>query len=845
MLSKTTEQRRSSGPDDSPVRVLLVEDAELDARLIEAALTRSGLRVRLARVENEEQLRRALREASWDIVLTDFRLPSFDGLRVLRVLREEGVETPAILVTGTVGDETAAQAMREGARDFVLKDNLVRLPEAVRRELGLAEERVRTRRLEEILSALRAVAYETGRLLDPNGPANYAIAKARELLNVDIASLYWWNEKRQLLELLAERAEGGVRVETIRVGEGASGVAFERRAPVFIHDYSVWTHKLLDVTGSALAVPALVGDRILGTLYVRSIALRRFTEADAEALQLLASQVAPAIEVGRLLVALRASEQRFTIAFRRNPVGIIATRARDNAILDVNDSLLELVGYRRDEFVGRPATEFGLFTAGQDQAIRPAVGESQVGTEVLIRGRSGEAHDALVYAEPIELDGEPALLSTVVDITARRSAERMLQHNSLHDELTGLPNRAHLYERLHSLIDTRGPSDRFAILFADLDGFGTLNEEFGHHGADLVLTQVARQLRTRLTPQHFLARTGGNEFAVVISGMAADDPEAVARELLRALESTWSVGSQQILIGASIGIALFPEHATTADELLRCAAIALQTAKPVGWSYARYEGTPRSGTRMSLGLLAEFRDAITRDELVLFYQPQFELPSRRLVSAEALLRWQHPRRGLLAPPSFLPLAERTGLMRPLLEWVLRSALAETRASGIQVAVNAAMRNILEPGLREMVAAALDRAGRAPADLTVELTESGVMSSPETAARVLDDLRGLGCRISIDDFGTGYSSMAYLQRLPAHELKIDRSFVAGIPQDARNTSIVQASIALAHGLGLVVVAEGVEDDASLAALVTMGCDRAQGYLLGKPAPAKLLAAPASR
>jgi EAL domain-containing protein (putative c-di-GMP-specific phosphodiesterase class I) len=191
------------------------------------------------------------------------------------------------------------------------------------------------------------------------------------------------------------------------------------------------------------------------------------------------------------------------------------------------------------------------------------------------------------------------------------------------------------------------------------------------------------------------------------------------------------------------------------------------------------------------------------------------------------------------------LAERTGLMRPLLVWILRSALAETRASGIHVAVNAAMRNILEPGLREMVAAALNSARRSPADLTLELTESGVMSSPETAARVLDALRGLGCRISIDDFGTGYSSMAYLQRLPAHELKIDRSFVAGIPQDARNTSIVQASIALAHGLGLVVVAEGVEDHASLEALVTMGCDRAQGYLLGKPAPAKVLAAAASR
>ncbi|MGH2492487.1 MAG: EAL domain-containing protein [Candidatus Limnocylindria bacterium] len=840
-----TEPETASPGDEAPVRVLIVEDVLDDAHLIARELTRSGLAVEFERVDNEKELRRALRERSWDLVLTDFRLPSLDGLQVLSVLRDAGVDTPAILVSGTVGDEIAAQAMREGARDFVLKGNLARLPQAARREIAQAKQRAQARRLEQILSALRDVAFETGKLLDPAGQANHAIARARELLDVDIASLYWWNDKRQLLELLAESAQGGILVETIVPGQGASGVAFERRAPVFIDDYSLWPQRLGDLRGSALAVPALVGDRILGTLYVRSLAPRKFTEADAQSLQLLASQVAPAIEVGRLLVELRASERRFTIAFRRNPVGIIATRARDNTIVDVNDSLLELVGYGRDEFVGRPASDFGLASPPAEDSSDSDVGSgrSRVGIEVEIRGRHGEPHDAIVYAEPIELDGEPAVLSTFVDITARRSAERMLQHNSLHDELTGLPNRLHLYERLHTMIDSaRQANSRFAVLVADLDGFAAVNEEFGHHGADLVLTQVARRLRARLSAEQFLARTGGNEFAQILPG--TDDPERAARDLLLALDTPLTVGNQQVLIGASIGIARFPEHATAADDLLRCAARALQTVKPMGWSYAHYQATPRTGGRTSLGLLAEFRDAITRDELVLFYQPQFELPSRRRVGAEALLRWQHPRRGLLAPPNFLPLAERTGLMRPLLEWVLRTALEETRGTGLHVAVNLAVRNILEPGLRELVATALDKTGRSPADLTLEITESGVMSNPEAAAGVLDDLRALGCRLSIDDFGTGYSSMAYLQRLPAHELKIDRSFVAGIPGEARNTSIVQASIALAHGLGLVVVAEGVEDEANLAALVTLRCDRVQGYLLGKPAPAKALATAAT-
>jgi EAL domain-containing protein (putative c-di-GMP-specific phosphodiesterase class I) len=242
---------------------------------------------------------------------------------------------------------------------------------------------------------------------------------------------------------------------------------------------------------------------------------------------------------------------------------------------------------------------------------------------------------------------------------------------------------------------------------------------------------------------------------------------------------------------------------------------------------------------MAFDLLGEFRRAIAQDELRLLYQPQFEVSTRRLVGAEALVRWQHPRLGLLSPSSFLPVAERTSLMRPLLEWVLRTALRETKASGVHVAVNLAMRNVLEPGLGALVRAALSDADRQPSDLTLEVTETGVMLNPGLAIRVLDELRTMGCRVSIDDFGTGYSSLTYLQRLPVHEVKIDRSFVIGIPQDKRNLSIVQASIALAHGLGLVVVAEGVELDGNLAALLGLGCDRAQGYLLGKPAPVETL------
>jgi diguanylate cyclase (GGDEF)-like protein/PAS domain S-box-containing protein len=523
-------------------------------------------------------------------------------------------------------------------------------------------------------------------------------------------------------------------------------------------------------------------------------------------------------------------------------VGIIATRLGDNVVLDVNDSMLQLLGYRREELLGMPADRLGLIGPAHQHELAAALeqGRASNGVEVQIRSRTGGLCEVVVYSEPLILDEEPAILASVVDITARRSAERMLRHRSLHDELTGLPNRAYLYEHLHGEISRVSETPReLTLMFADLDNFSAAIDSLGHHGADLLLTQVARRLRELVPSEQLLARSGGDEFAVVLAGDSSAAAVPLARDVLVALDSSFSVGHRASLIGASIGVASFPEHASTADDLMKSATVALQAAKRIGWTYAVYAGEPREAAPIAFDLLGELRRALDGGELLLLYQPQFELRTARLVGAEALIRWQHPHHGLLAPASFLPLAERTSLMRPVLEWVLRTALRETKPSGVRVAVNLAMRNLLEPGLGALVRAALSDADRPPTDLTLEITENGVMLKPELAVAVLDELRTLGCRLSVDDFGTGYSSLAYLQRLPVHEVKIDRSLVRGIPHDKRSLAIVQASIALAHGLGLLVVAEGVEDDASRAALSGMGCDRAQGYLLGKPGPARTL------
>ena len=822
------------------IRVLFVEDAEADVELVRSILKRAGLEVEVRAVATEDDLRQAVRER-WDIILSDFNLPALDAFGVLKVLHQESVDTPCILVSGTVGEEIATQTMRAGARDYVLKSNLARLPAVVRRETAEAQQRARRKHLEDTHRAVREVVFEAGRFLDPGVLARYVLDQARALLAVDVASLHWWNEKSATLELLAISGTGeaqanasGERLSPMSLGASASRLAFDSREPVIIPDYRVWPQRPTEALGSALAVPAMAGYRALGALYVHAVVPRPFGIDEAQALQLLASQIAPSIVVRQLLSALKASEQRFETAFRRNPVGIIVTRASDNVVLDVNESFLELVGYGRDELVGQSARALGLIGAEHEKELAAAfqVGRSDRGTEVAIRNRDGATREVVVYAETITLEDAPAVLSTVVDITARRSAERMLRHQSLHDELTGLPNRAYLYEHLQEQINAR-PDRAFTLLLIDLDNFTAANEALGNHGGDLLLTQVARRLRERLPGSDLLARSGGDEFAALLAGDEARDGNEVAHELLAALEAPFAIGDAEVLSGASIGLAAFPMDVAAPGDVLKNATLALQSAKLIGWTCVSYENVRQERQATSPSRLNDLRMAIERGELFLLYQPIFDIDSRAIVGVEALLRWQHPREGLLTPLSFLPAADRTNLMRPILAWVLRTALSETKAAQLRVAVNLSVRNLLDTGLPELVAAMLRETDRRAVDLTCEVTEGGAMSNPETAVRILGQLRAMGCGLSIDDFGTGYSSMAYLQRLPVHELKIDRSFVHGIPVDRRNTSIVQASIALAHGLDLVVVGEGVEDEANFEALKTLGCDRAQGYLLARP------------
>jgi diguanylate cyclase (GGDEF)-like protein len=422
-----------------------------------------------------------------------------------------------------------------------------------------------------------------------------------------------------------------------------------------------------------------------------------------------------------------------------------------------------------------------------------------------------------------------------------------LEHQAMHDMLTDLPNRTLLHYRLDHAIATRAPDASVALLLIDLDRFKEINDTFGHQYGDLLLQLIEPRLRSVLRPDDTVARLGGDEFAVLLTGADAMRAERVARRLLDALDAPFDLAGNTLDVGGSIGIAVSPEHATDPDALLRRADIAMYAAKRSSRGLTVYAVEHDQHSPDRLALVGELRRAIDNDELTLYYQPKVDLESGECIGVEALVRWRHPRRGLVAPDQFIPLAEQTGLIRPLSRWVLTAALRQARAwqeeDGLEVpiAINLSMRDLHDPDLPDTVAEMLSTWQIPTARIMVEITENGLMADPARALATVTGLRAMGIRIAIDDFGTGYSSLAYLKRLPVDELKIDRSFVRELAADLDDLAIVRSTISLGHDLGLKIVAEGVEDLATLDLLRTLGCDVGQGYHISRPVTADAIVA----
>ena len=424
-------------------------------------------------------------------------------------------------------------------------------------------------------------------------------------------------------------------------------------------------------------------------------------------------------------------------------------------------------------------------------------------------------------------------------------ANEELTQLALHDNLTGLPNRILLADRIgQAQRKVAEQGGCFSLMFIDLDGFKPVNDAFGHHLGDRLLREVAQRLRQQLRGQDTLARIGGDEFVMLVRLAEANDAPQVAARQVSLLSRSFQVDEHQLQISASIGIALYPGNGVSAEELLMNADAAMYHAKGAGKNgYSFFDVSMNTNARKQLQLLQDLRQALAQQQFSLHYQPKIDASNGQPVGAEALLRWEHPQQGLLMPDAFIGVAEKTGLIIPIGEWVLNEACRQMRVwfdqgySHWRVAVNLSALQFCHKGLVDSVACALARHQLPANSLTLEITETTAMSDADASMTVLQQLSLMGVDLSIDDFGTGYSSLMYLKRLPANELKIDRGFVRDLEHDSDDAAIVSAIVALGQALGLRIVAEGVETDTQQSFLTTLGCDALQGYLLGHPKPAQ--------
>jgi len=509
-----------------------------------------------------------------------------------------------------------------------------------------------------------------------------------------------------------------------------------------------------------------------------------------------------------------------------------------------NDAFIEVSGRSREALAALPSI-YDLFPREEQWALRQRVrtrlGEGRGDTfEADIVRPDGDRRRVEIALEPLRRSGRPWTVAIARDITARKIAEEVLEHQALHDPLTGLANRMLLRDRAErALVGARRDGERVALMVMDLDQFKEVNDTFGHQAGDDLLRQVGVRIAGCLRETDTVARLGGDEFAVLLLRADARVAELSALGILSALDAPFTVAGQQLKITASIGTSVFPDSALDVEGLLREADVAMYVAKRRGSGHAAYQRTQDASAGQELVLMAELRTAIEAGQLVLHYQPLVRLDGK-VLGMEALVRWQHPERGLLPPTDFIRLAERSGLVLPLFEWVLKTATRQCRdwrrcSPELTVAVNLSMRNLQDPQLGAAVARALEDADLPASALVLEITETLLFAEPERGLATFKQLHNLGVRLALDDFGTGYSSLSHLHQLPVDQLKIDRSFVTNLTRDEGSAAIVRSTIDLGHNFRLEVVAEGIEDSETWEALRALGCDTAQGYYVSRPLP----------
>ena len=549
--------------------------------------------------------------------------------------------------------------------------------------------------------------------------------------------------------------------------------------------------------------------------------------------------------------AVQASEVRYRTAFQTSLDAIAISRLSDGQYIDVNQAFLDTTGYERQEVLGHSSQELGIWADRKDRSeLIDNLHQRRTfkDFEAQFRRKNGEVFWGVVSASIMDLDGEPCLLTVMRDITESKLAEEEIRKLAYYDPLTGLPNRRMLMEQLRkSIAISSRTHHKRALLFVDLDDFKTLNDTLGHHIGDLMLTEVAQRLTFCVREVDTVGRLGGDEFVILLEELNADAEESasqaerIAEKVLFAIGQPYELDSFSCKTTCSIGVTVFGDQRENVNELLQQADIAMYQAKGGGRNLIRLFAP---GLQASVNARAEreneLREAVEANQFLLYYQPQIR--DGRVIGCEALLRWNHPRRGILTADEFIPLAEETRMILPLGDWVLQTACQQIASwaqipqmAGINVSINVSALQLRRQDFVETVLNALEQAGASPKSLALELTESIMIDNVEDVIKKMTKLKSHGVRFSVDDFGKGYSSLAYLRRLPLDELKIDRDFIRDMHLDANGSTIAQTIITLGQAMGLTVIAEGVETERQRDTLTNLGCHTYQGYFFIRPLP----------
>ena len=650
--------------------------------------------------------------------------------------------------------------------------------------------------------------------LDDAGVVRGANAKAAELTGRPVAEL----TGRPMAELVesARRSETVAWLTAGRRGRAVAPTSF----------------RLLNADGQATLVEANV-DRPRQTDEGVIVRMRDVTEREDR------------------VRALEQARRRFQQAFHSAPTGMALVRLDDSVILDANRSLADMLDRPVEDLVGRSIREIthpeDLRAAAAYRArLELGIADTYLLDQRYLR-RDGEFVWARTRVAVTEDDGVSLAITHIEDVTEQRRTAERLQWAATHDDLTGLPNRTELIARVDAILQDADVGD-VSLLFIDLDNFKSVNDSLGHGIGDTLLTAMSVRLHEVVGSEAVLARFGGDEFIVVLTG--GGDALALAERVREAMREAVVVDGTELFVAASIGVSVNDRTGVSAADLLRDADAAMYRAKARGRDCVEaFAPGSHETTVLALRTAAELRRGVERGEVVPYFQPIVELTTGHVVGFEALARWLHPERGLLTPDQFLPMAEETGLVEEIGASILEDALAQFarwRARDLPFAsahlsVNVGTRQVVDPSFAGLVADLLAQTG-IPADtLWLEITETALLADVKASTVALRNLRSLGLHLVVDDFGTGYSSLTYLKRFPVEALKIDKGFVAGLGLDTEDTTIVEAVVNLGHSFGIAVIAEGLETPLQLSRLRELGCDRGQGYLFGRPRPASIVEA----